>query len=170
MSLGRKRPEEGICDASHRSNLALQCSKGKRIADMGAMRSERRIAKKQLPFVNQCVMQKIQHHARPSSELRPALESACGMLHCDRQASRVWIQERCRATKKEAARRRPESREETPKEGMHGKRRTTNILAPNPANARSQYRFCGTCVVLRRFCNSPANGVLGPKPILCFNQ
>ena len=31
LSLGRKRPKEGICDVSHRSNIALQCSKSKRI-------------------------------------------------------------------------------------------------------------------------------------------
>jgi hypothetical protein len=48
---------------------------------------------------------------------------------------------RLKLRKKEAARRRPESREETPKEGMYGKHRTSNILAPIPTNARSQYRF-----------------------------
>jgi hypothetical protein len=31
LSLGRKRPKEGICDVSHRSNIALQRSKSKRI-------------------------------------------------------------------------------------------------------------------------------------------
>ncbi len=31
LSLGRKRPKEGICDVSHRSNIALQCNKSKRI-------------------------------------------------------------------------------------------------------------------------------------------
>ena len=31
LSLGRKRPKEGMCDVSHRSNIALHRSKGKRI-------------------------------------------------------------------------------------------------------------------------------------------
>jgi hypothetical protein len=53
----------------------------------------------------------------------------------------VWARASSRRRKKEAARRRPESREETPKEGMYGKHRTSNILAPNPTNARSQCRF-----------------------------
>ncbi len=42
LSLGRKRPKEGMCDVSHRSNIALQRSKGKRFfsTDVGACRSD----------------------------------------------------------------------------------------------------------------------------------
>jgi hypothetical protein len=47
-----------------------------------------------------------------------------------------------------------ESREETPKEGMRGNRRTRASLAPNAANASTRCTFATTCWSLRRFCNS----------------
>jgi hypothetical protein len=47
--------------------------------------------------------------------------------------------------KKEAARRRPESREETPKEGMYGKRRTVFNVAPIVTNARILSPRSATC-------------------------
>ena len=81
MSLGRKRPEEGICDASHRNNLALQCSKGKRIADMGAMRSERRIAEKTIT-----VCKSMRYAKNPAS--RPAkLGTPAGTGKCLRHVA-----------------------------------------------------------------------------------
>jgi len=114
LSLGRKRPKEGICDVSHRSNIALHCSKGKRFftwhvsyADGGELTAQ------------------------------PAENAGAG--------------------KKEAARRRPESREETPKEGMRGNRRTGSNVAPNVAKARAQTRLNSVRLMLRRFCNSEQN-------------
>ena len=56
--------------------------------------------------------------------------------------------------KKEAARRRPESREETPKEGMCGNRRTGTNVAPNAAKARTQSQAFASRTLLRCFCNS----------------
>ncbi len=47
-----------------------------------------------------------------------------------------------------------ESREETPKEGMRGKRRTATNLAPNVSKARTQSLGLFACANMRRFCNS----------------
>ena len=53
LSLGRKRPKEGMCDVSHRSNIALQRSKRKRFfvwhashAQMNGLEAEQLIARK----------------------------------------------------------------------------------------------------------------------------
>jgi hypothetical protein len=102
LSLGRKRPKEGICDVSHCTNIALQRSKSNPGADM------------------------------------PAMPRVTGWPQCHRGPA-------CAAPKKEAARRRPESREETPKEGMYGNRRTVFNVAPIEINARILSRRSASC-------------------------
>jgi hypothetical protein len=85
LSLGRKRPKEGMCDVSHRSNIALQRSKSKRIFSWHASHAQMR-----------------------------------GVISARLHGRNAPIPDKCAEDKKEAAQRRPESREETPKEGIRG--------------------------------------------------
>ena len=107
LSLGRKRPKEGICDVSHRNNIALHRNKCKR-------------------FSLAC---------QPCGQLGARGVGAPSAASCGAKGGRLRRKKR-----------RPpvgglEFREETPKEGICGKRRTRTNLAQNAANARSQTLF-----------------------------
>ena len=123
LSLGRKRPKEGICDVSHRNIITVRRTKGKLYfrgltshAKMTVLRTPQHVSEKKRPPVG-----------GPAPEKR---RPPVGGL---------------------------ESREETPKEGMRGKRRTPTKMAPNAANARTQSHSSSSCRTLRRFYNSETN-------------
>jgi hypothetical protein len=123
---------------------AAQQRQANLLIGIAAMRSERRFpGGRQLPFVFQRVPGESAFPKRGLAR-SGAHRTSARVTYCNAANRRLTVSQSGASSalaKKEAARRRPESREETPKEGMHGKHRASNSLAPNPTNARSQYRI-----------------------------
>jgi hypothetical protein len=131
--------------APQQYRIAVQQRQAVLLMGMAAMRSERRFpARRQFSFVFQRVIGDFGFPWRGSTQNGERSDKCLGSilrrgkLEPFGAPNVVRLERRRGAAKKEAARRRPESREETPKEGMCSKHRTSNILAPNRINARTQ--------------------------------
>ena len=108
LSLGRKRPDKGICELSHRSNFALRRNNVKR--DSGRHGRYAISGGRQRSFVG-------------AEKHRGAEINRHAINNCDVEKRRPPVGG-------------PESREETPKEGICSINCTLNILTPNATKAR----------------------------------